>query len=80
MDAQTVEIHLTKHHQAYITNLNKAIEGDEEKLAVSIVEFQQIAGYLGPVTATTQEVTTTIACTGRTWRLLELPTLCLMAS
>jgi superoxide dismutase, Fe-Mn family len=27
IDAQTMEIHHGKHHQAYITNLNKAIEG-----------------------------------------------------
>jgi Fe-Mn family superoxide dismutase len=25
-DAQTVEIHHTKHHQAYVTNLNNALE------------------------------------------------------
>ncbi len=27
IDARTMEIHHTKHHQAYITNLNKALEG-----------------------------------------------------
>ncbi len=26
IDAQTMEIHLTKHHQAYVNNLNKAIK------------------------------------------------------
>lgn len=27
IDAQTMEIHYTKHHQAYVNNLNKALEG-----------------------------------------------------
>src|ERR1039457_2776236 len=27
IDARTMEIHYTKHHQAYIDNLNKAIKG-----------------------------------------------------
>jgi superoxide dismutase, Fe-Mn family len=29
IDKQTMEIHHTKHHQAYVTNLNKALEGGE---------------------------------------------------
>ncbi|MGC4007060.1 MAG: superoxide dismutase [Pirellulales bacterium] len=29
IDAKTMEIHHGKHHQAYITNVNKAIEGTE---------------------------------------------------
>jgi superoxide dismutase, Fe-Mn family len=29
IDRQTMEIHHTKHHQAYVTNLNKALEGSE---------------------------------------------------
>lgn len=29
IDAQTMEIHYTKHHQAYVTNLNNAIAGTE---------------------------------------------------
>jgi Fe-Mn family superoxide dismutase len=31
IDAMTMEIHHTKHHQAYITNLNKALEGKPEE-------------------------------------------------
>ncbi|HSH17011.1 MAG TPA: superoxide dismutase, partial [Verrucomicrobiae bacterium] len=27
IDAQTMEIHHGKHHNAYVTNLNKALEG-----------------------------------------------------
>lgn len=35
IDAKTMEIHHGKHHQAYVTNLNKAIEGtDAEKLSI----------------------------------------------
>jgi Fe-Mn family superoxide dismutase len=30
IDARTMEIHHTKHHQAYVTNVNKAIEGHAE--------------------------------------------------
>lgn len=29
IDAQTMEIHFTKHHQAYVNNLNAALEGTE---------------------------------------------------
>ncbi len=35
IDARTMEIHHGKHHNAYVTNLNKAIEGsDAEKLSI----------------------------------------------
>ena len=35
IDARTMEIHYTKHHQAYVTNLNNALAGtDGEKLSI----------------------------------------------
>jgi len=39
IDARTMEIHHTKHHQAYITNLNKALEGHDELAAKSVEEL-----------------------------------------
>jgi Fe-Mn family superoxide dismutase len=36
IDARTMEIHLTKHHQAYITNLNGAIEKTPELAGKSL--------------------------------------------
>ncbi len=38
IDARTMEIHYTKHHQGYTTNLNKALEGHED-IAKKPVEF-----------------------------------------
>src|SRR5438046_7974520 len=45
IDARTMEIHHDKHHAAYVTNLNKAIEGNEaanlslEELMKSISKY-----------------------------------------
>lgn len=38
IDAQTVEIHYTKHHQAYVDNLNKALEGKDDWLNKDLEE------------------------------------------
>lgn len=39
IDARTMEIHHGKHHQAYITNLNKALEGHDGLANLGIVEL-----------------------------------------
>ena len=39
IDAQTMEIHHGKHHQAYITNLNKALESAPELASKSLEEL-----------------------------------------
>ncbi len=39
IDAQTMEIHYTKHHQAYIDNLNKAIKGNIDLESKSIEDL-----------------------------------------
>ncbi len=39
IDAQTMEIHLTKHHQAYIDNLNKALSSYPELQKLSLEDL-----------------------------------------
>jgi Fe-Mn family superoxide dismutase len=39
IDAQTMQIHHGKHHQAYVDNLNKALEGDPELQAMPLEQL-----------------------------------------
>ena len=39
IDARTMEIHYTKHHQAYITNLNNAIKGKADLESKSVEDL-----------------------------------------
>jgi superoxide dismutase, Fe-Mn family len=49
IDAKTMEIHHSKHHQAYVTNLNNAIAGtDAEKLSIEEI-CKNISKYPIPV-------------------------------
>ena len=49
IDAKTMEIHHSKHHQAYVTNLNNAIAGtDAEKLSIEDI-CKNISKYPMPV-------------------------------
>lgn len=46
-DAQTMEIHHDRHHQAYVTNLNNAIAGTDHE-GKSIEELVAKAGSISP--------------------------------
>lgn len=49
IDARTMEIHHSKHHQAYVTNLNTAVAGtDAEKLSIEEI-CKNISKYAAPV-------------------------------
>ena len=49
IDARTMEIHHSKHHNAYVTNLNAAITGtDAEKMSVEDI-CKNISKYAMPV-------------------------------
>lgn len=41
IDARTMNIHHTKHHQTYVTNLNNALAGLRELEALSLEELQK---------------------------------------
>lgn len=41
IDARTMEIHYTKHHQTYITNVNKALEAHSDLAKLSIGELMR---------------------------------------
>ena len=41
IDAKTMEIHHDKHHGAYVTNLNKALEGHADLAALSIDDLMR---------------------------------------
>ncbi len=41
IDARTMEIHHTKHHQAYITKVNTALEGHDDLAAKSIEDLMR---------------------------------------
>ncbi len=49
IDARTMETHHSKHHQAYVTNLNNAIAGTEmEKMSIEDI-CRNISKYPAPV-------------------------------
>ena len=54
IDARTMEIHHSKHHQAYITNLNNAIAGNADLEAKSICEL------VGDLSAVPEDIRTAV--------------------
>lgn len=54
IDGRTMEIHLTKHHQAYIDNLNKALQAHPELACWSIEKL------LADITAVPQDIRTAV--------------------
>lgn len=39
IDAKTMEIHYTKHHQTYVDKLNAALKGDQEFSELTVIEL-----------------------------------------
>ncbi|MGI8889785.1 MAG: superoxide dismutase [Chthoniobacterales bacterium] len=58
IDAKTMEIHHDKHHQAYITNLNKAIEGKSD------LEGKSIEDLMGNLDAVPEDIRTAVRNNG----------------
>lgn len=58
IDAQTMEIHHGKHHNAYVTNLNKAIAGKGD------LEKKSIEELIGNLNAVPEDIRTTVRNNG----------------
>ena len=69
IDKQTMEIHHGKHHAAYVTNLNKALEQAPDLQNKSVVSYSKTTSRSCPMRsrprfATTGADITTIRCSG----------------
>jgi len=47
IDARTMEIHHTRHHAAYVNNMNTALEGNAALAALSLLDLQAAIGKVG---------------------------------
>ncbi len=57
IDAQTMEIHHGKHHNAYVTNLNKAIEGTD-------LDSKSLEAIIGNLAAVPEKIRTAVRNNG----------------
>ena len=72
IDKQTMEIHHGKHHNAYVNNLNAALEKHPELQSKSVEDLLAEHQHACPKTsappcATTAAATRTTRCSGRSW-------------
>ncbi len=58
IDAQTMEIHHTKHHQTYITNVNKALEGK------SNLESKTVEALIADLNSVPEDIRTVVRNNG----------------
>ncbi len=68
IDAKTMEIHHGKHHQAYVTNLNAALDGTEwadRSIEDVITNLPRSPRRSAQRCATTAAATSTTRCSGR---------------
>ena len=69
IDTQTMHLHHDKHHQAYVTNLNAAIDKAPELAKLTVEDLIRVWRTCpkpsAPPCATTAEATSTTPCSGR---------------
>ncbi len=68
IDAQTMEIHHTKHHQTYINNVNAALEGTEYAdlpIEALVSKLKSLPETCRVRCATTAAAMPTTRCSGR---------------
>src|SRR2546429_3410156 len=54
IDARTMEIHYTKHHQTYITNVNNAIKGKAD------LEKKSVEDLISDLSAVSEDIRTVV--------------------